>query len=92
MYKRHLEVSKFQIKVERTRERLSDNLYVNELLIPQPLIEDFVFYALEDKEAAAIVNLKNEIELLTYFQMKAPVYRKLKIADGSIKKTLDRKY
>ncbi len=85
MLKKHVEVSKFQMKVERTRERLSDKLYMNELLIPRSLIEDFVFYALEDEEASKKVNLKNQIELLAYLQTKAPTYRKLKTDDGSIK-------
>lgn len=81
-YKRQLEIARFQIKVERTREQFSDSMFVRNLKIPVSLIEDFVFYALEDKAAAATINLKDKFELWDYFATKVDSYIALKQGEG----------
>lgn len=81
-YKRQLEIAQFQIKVERNREKFSDSMFVRNFKIPVTLIEDFVFYALEDKAAVAGVNLKDKFELWDYFTTKINTYVALKRREG----------
>ena len=74
MLKKHLEISRFQAKVNTTRDKFSDSLYMKELNIPEELIEDFVYYIFEDKEAASFVNADNALGLLEYMILKSKDY------------------
>tara|TARA_R110001632_G_scaffold55401_10_gene135676 strand:+ start:576 stop:1322 length:747 start_codon:yes stop_codon:yes gene_type:complete len=81
-YKRQLEISKFQLKVERNRVKFSDSMYVRNLKVPQALIEDFVFYALEDTVAVDAVNLSDKFALWNYFTTKVDAYLRIKRGEG----------
>ncbi len=80
-FKKHLEVARFQAKVDRNRVKFNNSLYIETLHIPEALIDDFVFYCFEDKQGAAAVNTNNKIELLQFFKEKARPYLKLKEAE-----------
>lgn len=90
-YKRQLEISKFQLKVERNRVKFADSMYVRNLKVPQALIEDFVFYAMEDTVAVDAVNLTDKFELWDYFSIKVDAYLKMKQGEGVLMIPDDRK-
>lgn len=81
-YKRQLEIAQFQIKVDQNRVKFSDSMYVHSLKIPVPLIDDFVFYAFEDKVKVDTINLKDKVALWQYFMTKAAPYLALKEREG----------
>lgn len=78
MLKKHLEVSRLQARVYNTRDTFSDSLYMQELQIPEPLIEDFVYYVFEDKKAIGQVEKESIFELLDLMMEKSKVYLALK--------------
>jgi len=55
------------------------------LNIPEPLIEDFVFYALEDPKSVAYLKEDRLLELLEFFMEKSVVYRENKRKEAGIK-------
>ena len=77
-YKKQLEVMRFQIKVEKAREKFSDTLYMKSLNIPEALIEDFVYFVFEEKKAEGRDDTKNAMELLEYMLTKSKKYVVLK--------------
>jgi len=78
MLKRHLEISRLVLKVNKVRDKFSDTLYMKELNIPEELIEDFVYYIFEDEKAIKKVEQENLLELLDYMMDKSKVYIALK--------------
>lgn len=74
MLKKHIEVSRFEKKVQEARYEFSDSLYMRELNIPQERIEDFVYYVFEDAKAASYVNTDNALGLLDYMILKSKDY------------------
>ena len=81
-YKKQLEVMRFQIKVEKAREKFSDTLYMKSLNIPEELIEDFVYFIFEEKKAEGKEEKENVIELLDYMLTKSKKYLALKEKEG----------
>ncbi|MEP0263873.1 hypothetical protein [Dokdonia sp.] len=88
MYKRHLKTARFQIKVEKAREKFSDSLYMKSLNIPEELIEDFVYFVFEEKKKEGSEDDKNAIELLDYMLTKSKKYLHLKEKEGVLKKNI----
>ena len=80
MLKRHLEISKLQVKINATKDNFSKEFYLKELNLPGELIEDFLYYVFEDKEIIAQISNENEncLELLDFLKAKSKVYLKLK--------------
>ena len=78
MLKKHLEISKLQAKIERNRDKFTTSFYVESLGIPESLIEDFVYYVLEDPKSNDYLSSKTVLELLDFMKLKAPSYLKLK--------------
>lgn len=74
MLKKHIEVSRFEKKVQEARFEFSDSLYMKQLNIPQDRIEDFVYYIFENKDALAYVNTNNALDLLDYMILKSKDY------------------
>ena len=74
MLKKHLAVSRLQAMVAKTKDKFSDTLYMKELNIPEPLIEDFVYYVFEDEEALKKVDQSNLLKLLEYMTIKSKQY------------------
>lgn len=78
MLKKHIEVSRFQKLVQESRYRISDTIYMKNLNIPEDLIEDFVYYVFEDKEAKAYVDANNALGLFEFMMQKSKGYIELK--------------
>ncbi len=77
-YKKQLEIMRFQIKAQKTRDTFSDSLYMKSLNIPEELIEDFVYFVLEEKKAAGDDEKGNTMDLLEYMLKKSKKYVALK--------------
>jgi hypothetical protein len=88
VYKKQLEIARFQIKVEKAREKFSDSLYMKSLNIPNELIEDFVYFVFEEKKKEGSKDDKNAIELLDYMLTKSEKYLHLKEKEGVLKKNI----
>ncbi len=78
MLKKHIEVSRFAKKVQDTRYRYSDSIYMQKLKIPEELIGDFVYYIFEDEKSKQFVDTGNALGLLDFMIEKSEVYRQLK--------------
>ena len=78
MLRRNVEVSRFVKKVKDTRSTFSDSIYMKELNIPEPLIEDFVYYIFEDDKADDFVDNEDALGLLEFMMQKSEVYLELK--------------
>lgn len=74
--KKHLAVVTYQDKVTEAITRYSDSLYVRDLQIPKALIEDFMFYALQD-ERIERMDISNSLLFLEFLSTKATVYLEL---------------
>ena len=82
--KKHLEISILQAKIQRNRQKFSDSLYIKSLGIPETLIEDFVYYVFEDKEAIATIDEGDLLNLLEYMLTKTQSYIEIKEAEGTV--------
>jgi len=74
--KKHIAVATYQDKVIQAITRYSDSLYVKDLHIPEVLIEDFMFYALQD-ESLEEIDITNSLLFLEFLSAKALVYLEL---------------
>lgn len=88
VYKKQLKIARFQIKVEKAREKFSDSLYMKSLNIPEDLIEDFVYFVFEEKKKEGSRGDKNVIELLDYMLTKSEKYLHLKEKEGVLIKNI----
>lgn len=75
--KKHLAVATYQDKVMQAITKYSDSLYVKDLHIPEVLIEDFMFYALQDASLEEM-DTTNSLLFLEFLSAKATVYLELK--------------
>lgn len=64
--KKHIKVSRFQAMVTRVRNYYGDGVFINDLKIPSDHINNFVFYALENREASEEFEINNRMEVLQY--------------------------
>jgi len=78
MLRHHVEVSKFAKKVEDARLTFSNSIYMEELNIPEDLIEDFVYYIFEDDQANIFVGNNDALGLLEFMMEKSKPYLVLK--------------
>ncbi|WP_299210955.1 hypothetical protein [uncultured Dokdonia sp.] len=85
-YKKQLEVMRFQMKVEKAREKFSDTLYMKSLNIPENLIEDFVFFVFEEKKIEGKDDAENVMDLLEYMLTKSKKYVALKQKERALLK------
>lgn len=81
MLKKHIAVSRFEQKVQKTRHRFSDTLYMRELNIDKDRIEDFVYYVFEDESAKTYVDKDDALGLLHFMMKKSKEYNKLQEED-----------
>ncbi len=77
MLKKHIEVSRFEKKVQDVRTTFSDSIYMNSLNIPKERIEDFVYYTFEDDKAKIYVDNGDALGLLQFMQEKSKAYREV---------------
>ncbi len=78
MLKKHIEISRFQKLVQESRYLISDTIYMKNLNVPEELIEDFVYYVFEDKNAKAYVDADNALGLFEFMMIKSKAYLELK--------------
>ncbi len=78
MLKKHIEVSRFVKKIQDTRVQFSDSVYIEQLKIPEALIEDFVYYIFENEEATQYVDKEDALGLLDFMIQESTRYRQLK--------------
>ncbi|MBE15522.1 MAG: hypothetical protein ABNH00_12690 [Dokdonia sp.] len=81
MLKKHIAVSRFEQKVQRTRYQFSDTLYMKELNIDKERIEDFVYYVFEDETAKNYVDQGDALGLLDFMMQKSKQYNSLREED-----------
>lgn len=77
MLKKHIEVSRFEKKVQDARYEFSDSLYMKQLNIPKERIEDFVYYVFEDRASQEFVDQGNALGLLEFMMDKSKRYLEL---------------
>lgn len=80
--KRNVKVSNFARKVREARATFSDSIYNQQLNVPKPLIEDFVYYIFEQEEAEEFVNNEDALGLLEYMMQQSDTYLELKKKEG----------
>ncbi len=83
--KKHLAVAEYQDKVAQTMTRYPDSLYIKDLQIPKVLIEDFMFYALQDEYIDSIA-IENSLLFLDFLKEKAPLYLTIREKEESSNK------
>ena len=83
--KKHIAVARYQDKVIQSITRYPDSLYIKEFQIPKELIEDFMFYALQDEHLDSIV-IDNSLLLLDFLKAKARLYLDLRKKEESSNK------
>ena len=71
--KKHLAVATYQDRVATAMIRYPDSLYIKDLQIPKVLIEDFMFYALQDEHLDSIA-IENSLLFLDFLKAKAKMY------------------
>jgi len=81
MLKNHIKIARFEKKVQDNRYRFSDSIYIQSFNIPEPLVEDFVYYVFEDERAIEMTNRDDVYALFELMREKAPVYTALKNAE-----------
>lgn len=91
MLKKHLEVARLHAKIERNRNKFSDSIYMKQLNIPTTLIEDFVYYVFEDKEAIDTMDKENLLDLLNLMLSKSDAYLRTKENERTINKLIKTK-
>ncbi|MFT5892964.1 MAG: hypothetical protein ACI9Y7_003083, partial [Dokdonia sp.] len=80
--KKHIAVATYQDKVTQTITRYPDSLYIKEFQIPKVLIEDFMFYALQDEHLDSIA-IENSLLFLDFLKVKATLYLDLRKKEES---------
>lgn len=88
MLKKHLKIAELHAKIIKNREKFSDSLYMKEFNIPKMLIEDFVYYVFEDKQAIRAIDQENLLELLDLMLSKSGAYLKTKEDEQAINKII----
>ncbi|RMB56369.1 hypothetical protein EAX61_14900 [Dokdonia sinensis] len=78
--KKHIAVSNYQTKVWQYRDQFPDEFYIEECNIPQALIEDFVYYAIDDEELPSTDKV-DKIKLFAFFMVKAKKYLDLRATE-----------
>lgn len=78
MLKKHIAVSRFEKRVQDSRYKFSDSIYMKELNIKEDLIEDFVYYVFEDERAKIFVDRNDAFGLLEFMMEKSKNYNVLR--------------
>lgn len=78
--KKYIAVSNYQAKVWKYRDLFPDEFYENDCKIPSELIEDFVYYAIDDDELSSIDKM-DRLKLFEFFMVKAKKYLALKASE-----------
>ncbi len=78
--KKHIAVSNYQSKVWQYRDQFADSFYETDCKIPNALIEDFIFYAIDDEELPTTDKI-DRLNLFEFYMVKAKKYLALRASE-----------
>ena len=76
--KRNKRISDYEETVKKGTEAFVERFFVEDLEIPEDLIEDFIYFSSEDEKFKALLQLSSKLDLLEFLQTKAAEYKKHK--------------
>ena len=76
--KRNKRISDYEETVKKGTEAFVERFFVEDLEIPEDLIEDFIYFSSEDEKFKALLQPSSKLDLLEFLQTKAVEYKKHK--------------
>ncbi len=68
------EISRFEKNIMSLRQSFPDSIYVQDFKVGKPLIQDFVFWMIEEGDEIEALKQQNKLQLFGHFQRRAMTY------------------
>jgi hypothetical protein len=75
MLKKRLAIEEKYARTERVRAFYADSIYAQDLKIPIPKIDDFIYFCEADEAFSGLVDTHDKLKIWSFFRKKSVVYR-----------------